>query len=260
MRLKNLLDFEDLEGLIEEEVIYKEWRIHALIGKTIINRYNYMRIHLKIKAPKQGIPVMHQPLLTGTIHKWIGENNPLHGELALFSYSWLNGGKFKNGMLHFDSECTLFISSYDNELVGQLIKRIQHDSSMFGGLEVKEICLEPEPDFSDKDRFDIASPIFIKRRIDSSIQHILYTDPLAGVYLVETLRKKMEKVGLVDDTLKIAFDLSYPKAGTKLVHYNGVENKASWCPIIIEGKPDTKGFAWNVGLGNSTGIGLGAIK
>ena len=43
-------------------------------------------------------------------------------------------------------------------------------------------------------------------------------------------------------------------------NYNGVENKASWCPVIVEGKPETKAFAWNVGLGNSTGIGLGAIK
>jgi CRISPR/Cas system endoribonuclease Cas6 (RAMP superfamily) len=34
----------------------------------------------------------------------------------------------------------------------------------------------------------------------------------------------------------------------------------NWCPIIIKGKPETKLFAWNVGLGNSTGIGFGAIK
>jgi CRISPR/Cas system endoribonuclease Cas6 (RAMP superfamily) len=29
--------------------------------------------------------------------------------------------------------------------------------------------------------------------------------------------------------------------------------------VIIEGKPETKLFAWDVGIGNSTGIGFGAI-
>ena len=63
--------------------------------------------------------------------------------------------------------------------------------------------------------------------------------------MAETLQNKMEKVGLTDDALKIEFDLSYSKASTKLVHYNGIDNKTSWCPVIIEGKPETKAFAWN---------------
>jgi CRISPR-associated endoribonuclease Cas6 len=70
----------------------------------------------------------------------------------------------------------------------------------------------------------------------------------------------MDQVGLLDDTIEISFDTSYINAGTKKITYKGVENKASWCPVIIKGKPETKLFAWNVGLGNSTGIGFGAIK
>jgi CRISPR-associated endoribonuclease Cas6 len=219
-----------------------------------------MRIHLKIKTPKQGIPILHQPLLTGTIHKWIGENNNVHGELALFSYSWLTGGRLKNGLLQFNNEGYFFISSHSDKLLAEIIKGIQADPTMFNGLEVKEVLIESNPDFSHINHFNVASPIFIKRRNETSIQHILYTNPLAGQYLAETLQNKMEKVGLTDDALKIEFDLSYSKASTKLVHYNGIDNKTSWCPVIIEGKPETKAFAWNVGLGNSTGIGLGAIK
>ena len=70
----------------------------------------------------------------------------------------------------------------------------------------------------------------------------------------------MKKVGLEDDRLEISFDLKYPKAGTKLIDYSGIKNRANWCPVIIKGKPETKLFAWNVGLGNSTGIGFGAIQ
>ena len=70
----------------------------------------------------------------------------------------------------------------------------------------------------------------------------------------------MKIAGLIDDDIKLRFDTSYPKARTKLLTYNNVKNRASWCPVIIEGKPESKLFAWNVGLGNSTGIGFGAIK
>jgi CRISPR-associated endoribonuclease Cas6 len=45
-----------------------------------------------------------------------------------------------------------------------------------------------------------------------------------------------------------------------MIIYKGIANKANWCPVIIKGRPETKLFAWNVGLGNSTGIGFGAIK
>lgn len=92
------------------------------------------------------------------------------------------------------------------------------------------------------------------------IDHIVYDDPRANVCLQETLQTKMKKAGLSDESLSISFDLTYLKAGTKKITYNGVENRASWCPVIIEGNPETKLFAWNVGLGNSTGIGFGAIK
>ena len=63
-----------------------------------------------------------------------------------------------------------------------------------------------------------------------------------------------------DNDFEIYFDASHTKAGTKLVNYKGIMNRASWCSVIIKGSPETKLFAWNVGIGNSTGIGFGAIK
>jgi hypothetical protein len=52
-------------------------------------------------------------------------------------------------------------------------------------------------------------------------------------------------------------DASAPK--TKLVSYRGIGNKASFCPVVVEGTPEQVGFAWKVGVGNSTGIGFGAL-
>lgn len=218
-----------------------------------------MRIHLTIIARDITIPFDHQPLLVGTIHKWLGWNE-VHGNISLFSFSRLEGGKSTKEGLKFIHSATFFISSHDIELIKKVICGIQTDPALFSGLAVQEIVIEEDPDLSGRDHFYVGSPIFIKRRVDDKIEHIIYSDSRATECLKETLLTKMGKAGIVDDSLDVQFDLSYSKAETKLITYKGVKNKANWCPVIIKGKPETKLFAWNVGLGNSTGIGFGAIK
>ena len=218
-----------------------------------------MRIHLKIETSGVTIPFDHQPLLVGTIHKWLDRNDK-HGNIAFYSFSQLEGGKAVPKGLKFERGASFFFSSYDTDLIKQMIAGIQTDQSMFYGLKVTEIVLQEDPDFSERELFFTASPVFIKRRVGDKIDHIEYNDSRADECLKETLLTKMKKVGINDDSLNIRFDKNYPKAGTKKITYRGVQNRANWCPVIIEARPETKLFAWNVGLGNSTGIGFGAIK
>lgn len=218
-----------------------------------------MRIHLKIETTNEVVPFNHQPLLTGTIHKWLGWNNE-HGEISLYSFSQLQGGKATPKGLMFERRTSFFISCHNSDLIKKLIGGIQADSTLFHGLTVLEIIIQEDPNLSDRELFFVASPVFIKRRNGERVDHIIYNDPRANACLKETLLSKMEKAGLTDDSLQIRFEVDYPKAGTKKITYNGVQNRANWCPVVIEGKPETKLFAWNVGLGNSTGIGFGAIK
>lgn len=218
-----------------------------------------MRIHLKIQTANKIIPFDHQPLLTGTINKWLGWNDE-HGKLSLFSFSQLEGGKATPKGLRFERDTSFFFSSHDSNLIKKMVSGIQADPSMFYGLIVSEIIIQEDPDFLGREMFFTASPIFIKRRIGDKIDHIRYDDVRANSCLKETLQTKMNEAGIVDDSFDIRFETTYQKAGTKKITYNGVQNRANWCPLIIEGKSETKLFAWNVGLGNSTGIGFGAIK
>lgn len=218
-----------------------------------------MRVHLKTDARNILIPFEHQHLLTGTIYKWLGWNNE-HGELSLYSYSWLEGGRKTGSGLQFDNGASFFFSSHSRQLIGRLIYGVQSEPAMFRGLEISEIVVQEDPDLTHRDRFFTASPVFIKRRVDDRIDHILYDDPRANACLKETVTTKLKKAGVEDASFDIRFDTEYPKAGTKLINYKGIGNKASWCPVFIEGRPETKVFIWNVGLGNSTGIGFGAIK
>lgn len=218
-----------------------------------------MRIHLKIKTTNKIVPFDHQPFLTGTIHKWLGWNNE-HGNVSLYSFSWLEGGKRAESGLRFEKETSFFFSSYKLDLIKKMVAGIKNDPSLFNGFIVSEIMIREEPDLSSRELFFTASPIFIKRRVGNKIDHIRYDDPRASVCLKETLQTKMKKVGLEKDMFNIRFDLKSPHAATKKITYNGVQNRVNWCPVIIEGDAETKQFAWNVGLGNSTGIGFGAIK
>ncbi|MBN1116872.1 MAG: CRISPR-associated endoribonuclease Cas6 [Bacteroidales bacterium] len=217
-----------------------------------------MRIHLSICVPKNSLAFDHQHLLVGTIHKWLGWNEE-HGKLSLYSFSRFEGGKVTKTGLLFENGISFFFSSHYPELIQKLISGIQTDKTMFNGLEVEEIIMQEDPDLSRRELFMPGSPIFIKRKYGEKVDHVLYDDPRAGFFLKETLLNKMAQAGMIDDTLEIRFDSDFRKAGSKMVNYNGIKNKASWCPVIIKGKTETKLFAWNVGLGNSTGIGFGAI-
>lgn len=221
-----------------------------------------MRIHLKIDSDGSVVPFNHQRKLTGTIHKWIGVQNREHGDVSLYSFSMLVGGKKDrsgNG-LKFANGSSFFVSAHEPSLIKTIIASVQSDREMFDGLRVAEIIIQENPDLSQIDRFLVASPIFIKRKEGERIKHYAFNDNGVANYLKETLLTKMKKVGLQDETLTVEFDKTYKNAKCKVVHYNSVSNKANVCPVIINGKPETKVFAWNVGIGNSTGIGLGAIK
>lgn len=218
-----------------------------------------MRLHLKTTPNKSPVPFNYQQKLVGTIHKWLG-NNSIHGAISLYSFSWLKGGRKEGDALRFANGASMFISFFDDNYIRKIARSILDDPEMFCGLVVTSITIEDSPMIDDRELFFCASPIFIKRNhTNGTINHYNFTDPQANQFLKETLLSKMKIAGLEDETLDIRFDTSYSKKKLKLVRYHGIGNKASICPIIIKGKPATKLFAWNVGVGNSTGIGFGAI-
>ncbi len=218
-----------------------------------------MRIYLELKSQGLEIPFDHQPLMVGTIYKWLGRSI-LHDRVSLYSFSRLEGGKMLNNNLIFNNSCSFFISAYEDSIIKKLVAGILKDTDMFYGLKVSNIYLMEDPNLTKRELFFPASPIFIKRRVEDKIEHFLFDHPLAGEYLKQTLLTKMKNAGINDETLELNFFNKNRKGQRKLVRYNGINNIASLCPVVIHGKPETKLFAWNVGLGNSTGIGFGAIE
>lgn len=223
-----------------------------------------MRIYLKLTRNTELVPFAHQHLLTGILHKWFGQND-FHDDISLYSFSQLQNGKLarhkKDTYLDFPDGSEWFISSWNDKLIQMLIRGIQQNPEFIYGMRVEEVIIREIPDLSQKTEFYLASPVFIKRDVNDLSKFYYYTDQESADFMKETLKHKMAIAGLdEDETLNISFHENYNKASIRNIVYKGINNKCSWCPVIIKAKPETKAFAWEVGVGNSTGIGFGALK
>jgi CRISPR-associated endoribonuclease Cas6 len=218
-----------------------------------------MRIHLHTTPNEQLVSFNYQPKLVGALHKWLGLNE-LHGNPALYSFSWLMNAEASKYGLNYPTGAKLLMSFYDDECLKQVVRSILKDSEMCYGMKVTDVSIEATPDLADRTVFQWASPVFIRRFEGEIDTHYTFEDENAGKFMEETLLHKMKIAGLPgDESLKIRFDISSADKRTKVIDYRGIKNRVNLCPVIMEGKPETKAFAWNVGLGNSTGIGFGAI-
>ncbi|MBO0932065.1 CRISPR-associated endoribonuclease Cas6 [Fibrella aquatilis] len=220
-----------------------------------------MRLNLSLTPTRQLIPFDYQQRLVGAFHKWLGDNEQ-HDGLSLYSLSWLSNGRVNKQRtgLRFDHGASWFISSYNTELLLKVVHGIQTDPEIAFGMSVRSLTIQALPDFSSEQRFTVASPVFIKRTINGNVEHILYDHPQANDFLTETLRRKLRAADLPDDGVQVVFDSSYSKAQSKLLTFNGIQNRASMCPVIVSGTSEQVAFAWCVGVGNSTGIGFGALR
>ena len=221
-----------------------------------------MRLNITISPSRQVVPFVHQRMLAGVIHKWIGENEE-HGALSLYSFSRLINAQKGGGGLVFPKGTSFFISAYDRSLLHRIIKGVQKDPTMFGGLVVDEVQILSDPDLSETSRFCCGSPLFVKENVGNNQKHLLYNDPRSNEVMRRILCKKMDSVGYEYGDFEIYFDQAYPRASTKIIKYKSksreIANRCNICPVIIKGDQRVKQFAWNVGLGSSTGIGFGAI-
>jgi CRISPR-associated endoribonuclease Cas6 len=220
-----------------------------------------MRLYLTLTKSKETIPFNYQTYLTGAIHKWIGERNEVHDATSLYSFSWLQNVTVRGDRgVSLTADSYFFISAYDEGLIKKILKGVVEDSSVCYGSYVSDVQIAEAPSFSKQQTFFTASPVFIKRRLENNEKHITYEHPQSGEYLTETLAKKLNVAGLDASGVNVKFDNSYINPKTKIIRYNQIGNRVSVCPVTVEGTPEQIAFAWNVGVGNSTGIGFGALK
>jgi CRISPR-associated endoribonuclease Cas6 len=219
-----------------------------------------MKIHLTTTPNSTVVSFNYQKNLAGAFHKWLGKND-IHDGISLYSYSWLKGSTAtKNQGLDFRSGSVWSIGAYDPQIIRDLIEGIRQDPSLFHGMEVLEVVIQEDIEEEGKCRFLVDSPVFVKRKEGARIKYFLHDEPGVDQMLTETLQHKLKIAGLDAEGLSVAFDTTYPRPKTKYITYNGIGCRASLCPVIVQGSKEQLAFAWNVGVGNSTGIGFGALR
>lgn len=218
-----------------------------------------MRIVLKLSSNSKIVPFDYQRVFAGTFHKWLGQNQE-HDEMSLYSLSWLQGGRKNDKGLDFRSGADWVISAHDISLIKRVLLGVKRSPEISFGMRVKEVSIVEDPRFEGKQKFYLHSPIFIKRKQGNRTHFFLYDNLESDALMTQTLQTKLEKAGLDASGVSVSFDRSYHSPKTKKIDYNGIGCRASICPVIVEGSPEQIAFAWNVGIGNSTGIGFGALK
>lgn len=218
-----------------------------------------MRIHLHLTPNREIVPYNYQPALVGAFHKWLGENN-LHDDVSLYSLSWLSHGRPMKRGLDFPNGSSFFISAPDPALLTSLIQGVFKGHAIRWGMEVSEVNIQRTPSFGTSRRFIAQSPILIQRKTPEAkqVEYYFPGDEKANDLLTETLHTKLKNAGLNYEA-SIRFDATYTRPRTKLIQYRKINIKASLCPVIVEGDERAVQFAWEVGAGNSTGIGFGAL-
>jgi len=219
-----------------------------------------MRIHIRLSKNRETVPFNYQEKQVSQLHTWIGRDNDLHGKLSLYSFSWLKKGDLipKRGW-NFPYGTEYFISSHQPDIIKKIIERIQQDNYFGYGMEVNSLSLQQDPYFEEKQRFLVGSPVFIKRKEAERFQFYFPGEERSDSFLTETLQTKLVEAGLPPEGVKVEFDKNYKNPTQNGVSYKGIFNKGSICPVIVSGSSEQVAFAWNVGVGNSTGIGFGAL-
>lgn len=219
-----------------------------------------MRLHIRTTANGKPVPFNYQRSLVGAFHKWLGKNDQ-HDDISLYSLSWLYGGKRRGPALNFPAGAVWQISTPDGEMLKKVISGIQDDPKIDFGMEVREMLIQHDPVFSKNVRFLVGSPVLVKRNEENKrIRYYLHHEVAADDLLTDTLKHKLEKAGKAQLEVSVSFDRDYTQAHTKMINYNGIYIKGSVCPVLIKGDPEALSFAWNVGVGNSTGIGFGSLR
>ena len=218
-----------------------------------------MRLHINLSPNTTTVPFNYQKGLVSTLHQWLGPN-PWHDDLSLYSLSWLSDGNRVENGFEFPDGCQFFISTPMPELLERILSQNLLGRPLSWGMMVSGIQLQPTPDFGPKARFKAQSPILIKRMLPGETNHKYFfpNNPVANLFLTETLNKKLTKAGLPEKA-KVMFDPTYSNPKIRKITYNRIEIKAALCPVVVEGSPKAVAFAWEVGIGNSTGIGFGAV-
>ena len=217
-----------------------------------------MRVKISFKNYSD-IPVRNQKELNSYIHRCIGHDNKYHDSFSRYSISSIQGGKLdcKSGMLKFESEPYIYVSSPDSEFMQNLVMGAMTSGEKLFSMEFLKVEPAEQKVNEYYDTLITLSPILYKRKPDG--RKITFDDPEWIGGLTEQCVKKIEHAGLSSNGFRI--ELRNPdKSKKKMIYVGDVFNPCSHVSLRVFGDKDARKYLYSVGLGNSCGSGFGSVK
>lgn len=203
--------------------------------------------------------------LLNFLHKNIlGLNNKYHDSTSLYSTSPLfNSKTVKNGLL-FDKGAIWLIRTPSIEVFKDFYLKAKNaiGKELCCGLKLKNVDFSIKEFTNTNQIITGCSPIYLGQNTNSDKpDHITYLhgNDLCSKKMKQTLITKAKLLGYnLNDDFNIEFDLNQP-IKTKRILISNNSNIATLGKIKITGNSEIIGLCYGLGIGISTGCGLGFV-
>lgn len=206
----------------------------------------------------------------GYINRVLGENNTHHGEKG-HSISSIQGGSMvdkSKGLIGFpNGRGWFYVSSNDKEFINDVEDALFDDDDCVVREGIKmDIFVHCEKDVNKY--YDIVktlSPILVSGTVDGNLHFYTLEDADYIDVLTQSTRRKLIASGIPEKTanginIELCGKLENYKRKKDLVKIHNKFNFGSSVLLKVSGCKNARIALYNMGLGQSTGIGFGAVE
>ena len=245
-----------------------------------------MRIKVNFSKNTSGVPNNNKVVLE-YLHRCLGRDNKYHDKASSYNVSHLYGGEISQqelNTLNFPNGGYFVVSSMDNEFMSKVLMGLLGNPDISYGIKFTNIEHINEQFITGWNHFAVLSPFIIKgnygkndysfmtlngeyKRSDgkwSVEENEKYNfQNVVKEYLINKLKKIDDSLDLTSFNVKIdEFDRDgkkHNKHKVKKVYVKNVLNYANQCQVSIHCNKRVAELLYNIGIGQSTGAGFGAM-
>jgi len=245
-----------------------------------------MRIKVNFSKNTSDVPNNNSVVLE-YLHRCLGRDNKYHDKASSYNISHLYGGEINQhnlSTLNFPNGGYFIVSSMDKEFMSKLLMGLLDSPQISYGMKFLNIEHINETFMDGWNHFATLSPFIIKGNYGKNNYSFMTLDGeykrtdgkwsieekedynfqnVVKEYLINKLKKIDSNLNLTDFNVKIdEFDKDgkkHNKHKVKKVYVKNVLNFANQCQVSIYCKKSIAELLYNIGIGQSTGAGFGAI-
>lgn len=245
-----------------------------------------MRIKINFSANTSEVPNNNKVVLE-YVHRCLGRDNKYHDQRSEYSISQMYGGELcKNdtNLLNFPNGGYFTVSSQDKDFINKFLLGLINNPEISYGIKFKNIQHIQEDFMDGWNHFATLSPFIIKKILGKDVYSFMtlkgqykrngtkwFCEEPEGYNFQDVVQAYLiNKLSKIDPTLDLSSfmvkideldknKVKHNKHKVKVVYVKNVLNFANQCQVSIFCSKKIAEMLYNIGIGQSTGAGFGAI-